>query len=527
MPTPHAHPARLRALAVAHGLASAGALVRFRYLELEPGDAASLRALAAAFPEAEFVGADDGATSDALTALAERCGLGNLRHVARDRLEGAFDFVVCHDRLARLEADERRAELATIARHLAPHAVALVSYPTLPGAAFEGLVRRTLGRALRDSAPVDERVWSVRARLSKIVRALPEDDSPSVSLLRQELAALGAEAQRAPATLLAPAPSPLHVADVVSDAARAGLGLVCDATPASIDGAVETTLVPQLVAEGLSRIEAEEVLDLVVNRRVRATLFCHAHEHPTLEPRWSALAEEGFFAAQLAWLAPEDAPPGPPNLEAGVPLSFETPTGVRIGSDEPLLKATLLALAESWPRGLGSHALASAATDRLALAELLPPEGVPSSELEAALASVLELVRRRQVELAPWTPSYDEALDYAPSLRLVSRVELTRAPTVLAARHQLASLDSFHHALALLLDGSRDLEACERALTDRLDAGALTIEGGLPADRTERARVLRLLILRALVALRNLGILNPVAPEPAAPSSLENHDHAP
>lgn len=509
--SPLSHPARLAALARAHGLLSVS-IERFRYLELGTIDGTGLRALAAAFPKATFVGTSDAPNSGRLTEMAERLGLPNLTHCVRDALEDTFDFVVLHDQLARLDTDARRAELALIGKLLSADGVALVTYPTLPGAALEGLVRRWVQRAVRPDPASNEQLWALRARLARIERLVPEADDPYLNLLRNELTLLTNELARSPGVSVAPAPAPLSVADVLADARAAGLDHLAEATLATLDGALELSTLRQLLADGLSRPEAEEALDLVVNRRSRASLLVRAGRALPVEPRFASLAAEGYFAAQLTIRQDGSEEPFRANYEPGVPMAFETLTGVRLESDDPLLKAALLALAEAWPRGLNASTLMENAVENLRLAKLASPERIAPSELEATVESLVELAQRRQIELVPWTPTFDDAVGHAPSVRLISRLELARGPVVIDARHHLALLDPFHRTVASLLDGTRNLEECERALADRLDAGALSFDD-LPPERNGRARALRLATIGAIVRLRNLGILDQAPPE--------------
>jgi len=520
-----------RALAVAHGFAPSP-LGTFRYLELGSGSAASLRALAAVFPDAEFVGVEGPGDCERASLLATRVGLANLRHVEAAALEGTFDFVVVHDRLARMSPEARRGVLGLASKHLAPSGIVLVTYPTLPGAALHGLTRRILGRAVRDDMAPTERQWAVRARFAKLLRALPDREEPHLGLVHDDLVMLRTLAEVAPQDLLAEAPTPLSVADVLADARATGLELLCDAEPATLDGAFERGFVAARLDDGFSRAEAEEVLDLVVHRRSRATLLCKTGRARSHVPDWTPLAREGCFAAALTW-RPAEADASP-SFEPGVQMPFELPSGVRIGSDEPLLKATLAALAHAWPRGRDASALMAEATAILEREGLATPERTAPHELEAAIGSLLTLVEQRQVELLPWAPSFDEVLDYAPRLRSVSRLELALGDSLIDCRHHAVVLDAVHRQVALLLDGEHQLEDCRRALLDRVDAGALALDG-LPLSAADRTRAVERLVLSCLVRLRNLGVLEPSLPEADAEptatdepdGSNEGTDHAP
>jgi cyclopropane fatty-acyl-phospholipid synthase-like methyltransferase len=163
----HAHPARLAALAAAHGVGAA-TLGGFRYLVLGSGTGDHLFPLAARSPDADFVGVDVGEALDLARRAATVCGLDNLRFVTLDEVEGAFDFVVAPERFARLDAERRAELLAAIARRLVPTGIALVGYHTLPGAALTGLARRVVMRSVRDDMSLAERRQVALARLEVI-----------------------------------------------------------------------------------------------------------------------------------------------------------------------------------------------------------------------------------------------------------------------------------------------------------------------------------------------------------------------
>jgi SAM-dependent methyltransferase len=511
MPNPFVHPARLRALAVAYGNATP-ALGQFRYLDLACGLGGDLLPLAAQFPDCEFVGCDIPDAIEGGAAAARQCGLSNVRFVTRELLEGRFDFVVAHNLYASLPKEEQRRLLALVARSLSPRGVALVSYPTLPGASLRQLVRATLARAVRPEMSANEQVWGLRARLAKLERHLPGGASPSLEVLRGEFARIQAEAESRPAALLAPEPTPLHVAEVIGSAREHGLELLGDALAATEDGALELDVVPNLVAEGLTRVEAEEALDLLANRRFRATLLVKSGHATNPAPQYEALLPEARFAAQF------ELDPAALDLSPGVPMTFESARGALIQSEDAHVKAALVTLTEKWPHGLTGAELREAIVGQLELRDLANAETRAEVQLDAGIEAVLELVRRRHVELLPWSPSYSDELDYAPRLRKVTRLELSQGAFITSVRHEPVLLDELFQTLAALLDGSHQLADCIRVIGSRLDSGALTLPE-FPSEPDLRARALQAIVLGGIVRLRNLGVLEP--PLPNQPSDLD------
>jgi SAM-dependent methyltransferase len=505
-----AHPARLRALAVAYGHAEPR-LDAFRYLELGCGSGADLLPLAAEFRDATFVGVDDPQALGEAPDAAVACGLGNLQFCSEDELDGTFDFVFVPGSLSRLPADARKARLARIASLLAPGGVALLVYPTLPGASLRSAVRRAFTTPTRQGVSASEAALGARARIVKLLRHAPSASAPHFELLREELARLDGELTVDPRGVLADPLEPLLVGEVIDAAKDAGLAFVCEALPATPDGALELAFVPGLMSEGLSRRDAEVALDVTCNRAARASLFVRGEAEGSPEPRVERLLETGRFAACFG-LDVEGF-----DLSPGVLLTFAASHGTKVESADPYLKAALHELSASWPRGLTADEL------RTSIVALLEREGIAvdsasvDRELGATLGAVLELVRRRHVELLPWSPTFDEVIDGYPRLRAVTRYELSRGATLTSARHESVALDQVFVTIAAMLDGRHSLEDCIKKFGDLLDVGALKVEG-MPATPAERGRALQNLLVGALVRLRNLGVLEPsTAPVEVAP----------
>ncbi|MBM4356854.1 MAG: class I SAM-dependent methyltransferase [Deltaproteobacteria bacterium] len=495
MRTPFEHPARLRALAVQHG-AALPTLAPFRYLELACGLGGELLPLAARFPESTFVGSTDAEFLATARADASRCGLANLTFTTEAELEGRFDFVIANDVYATLSRSEQGRLLGRIARHLAPDGVAAIAYPTLPGASFRRFVRETLARPSRAEMSAHEQLACVKGRLSDLARHLPEGSSAHVELLRDELERAFVEATTRPAALFSLGGEALHVADVLLAARRQGLEFLCDAAPATGEGELETSFVPLLVADGLPRLEAEEILDLVSERPARASLFVHAGRPISGEAVVAPLCAAGYFAGSFTVLEAE------PELARGVVQSFATRPGPVIATDEPALKAALLSLADAWPEGLREPQL------RATLAERLGRDGVAvtDADVDATRLDLEELVRRRQLEVLPWTPSSPEPLGDRPRLHPWARIELERGMPLTSVRHEPVELDPAVAAVALLLDGTQSLAACAAALGAAIAAGTLTIDA-LPSAPEVRTNVLHDVVASLAEKLRRLGLL--------------------
>jgi predicted O-methyltransferase YrrM len=110
-----------------------------RVLEIGCAAGGHIIPLAAAWPNAEFVGVDLSTVQIAQgRARVARLGLANIELSARSldeisAADGAFDFIICHGVFSWIPEPLRDALLRVITERLAPEGVAAVSFNVLPG----------------------------------------------------------------------------------------------------------------------------------------------------------------------------------------------------------------------------------------------------------------------------------------------------------------------------------------------------------------------------------------------------------
>ncbi len=489
-----AHPARMHARACAHGLCGPRFDEAFRYLHIGAGDGSHLLPLAARFSHARFAGVEaDDARRARAEADAARAGLTNLTLHARPTGE-RYHYVVAHGIYSWI--GDRDSLLADVAAALHSDGIALVSYNTLPGWAIRGVLREVMLRAA--SSAQDDRVIAARSAAARLEGHLRPDD-PYRALLAAELALIRGKSD---AELcdddLAEHNAPVSVDRFVAHAEAHGLAYLAEMMPASADGLLDGDILPALLAE-LPRIDAEQQLDLLCYRQLRATLLCRAGAAIRDTPDDRPLFEEGYLSARLEPAAEE------PLLAPGKILRLSTPRGAVLEVERPLLKAALLTLAEQWPRGASLRELMSAAMKQLEMRNLADARNVNEGEISATTLELAALVRRRQLELCAWRPRVVEEVPPTPRLHPVTAIEAERAPEITDARHDPIALDDVARTVFRLLDGSRDFAALRAALQRRVDGGALPLD--VPPDR--RPDAVADLVMRAVIAARNLGLLCP------------------
>lgn len=488
MAAPLTHPARLHATACLHGLSGPKLEPDFTYVQLACDEAVNLLPLRARFPEARFI-----ATGQLEAEGVEVMAPGHVE-------EGVADFAVLHGTYSWVAADEQHALLERCRRWLAPTGVALVSYNTMPGWSVARVVRDLMLRAAEGESSPEDRVVAGKSAAKRLARYLGTPDHAYGALLAAELSRVEASS---PAELLdddlCEHNEALYFRDFAARAAEHGLSLVAELVPATRDGRLEAEVLPELLRDH-ARVVAEQQLDLLCNRRMRATLLCPSETPVRAAPDDAALVEAGFFSARLAPHADE------PLLGPGHRLAFETASGAVVEVETPLLKAALLTLAEEWPRGLTAAELMQKAIEQLEMRGLLAGAIGSDADIRQTVDDLRALARRRQIDLLGWRPEIHDTLEERPRVYDVAIAEAKRSPVVTNARHEPTVMDELTRTVLRHCDGSRDLAALVTTLEQRIDGGALRVPD-VPA--AQRRDALTEWVLKALFEISRLGLLAP------------------
>ena len=436
LPFTQALPRGHATVAALHGLAPPDPRTA-RVLELGCGAGAHLVGVAAAHPGVRALGVDLAASAiETARETAAAAGLENVRFDVADVLAltdgrlGEFDYVIVHGLYAWAEEPLREAVLAACRAHLAPDGIVYVSYTANPG----GHLRRMLREMAQWHARglVDPRERAERARgLFALLARLGEAGGPSFygGVVGEDVHALAVAPEAMLVhDLLGAAYEPVWFTDFATAAGRHGLAYVGDAIPESSREPPWSDAVGAFVADGAGddRIAREQYLDLLVLRRFRHSLLCHADRAP-------AARIEPAAVRRLLVAADGDGTALPEPLRAAL---------AGTGPLRPLPFAQLQERA-GVPAGELAEALVRAFDAGVVAFHAVPP---PAAATPGARPRASPLAR-------------SQAQPGATVTTLLSRlVRITDEPTA---------------ALLRLLDGTRDRAAIREAFPGPLDAETL------------------------------------------------------
>lgn len=320
---PFLHPDRLALLGALHGLPTVD-VTRARVLELGAGDGASLLPLAAAWPEASWVGVEaDPARALPLAERVIELGLGNVMVVqatvealaeAPARL-GLFDYVLAHGLLSRLSVAGGLALWRLLDAVLAPDGVALVSFDTWPGQHATEPLRRLLAFHVAPVEDPAERVEQARSMARWHVKRWSEVHGETRTLIMQrQLQELDQMTDDEVAReLLDGEHRPFLLEDIVAEAARHGLQWLTNARPTEPRLGRAPPAIRTMLAEMSDIVRQQQYLDYFLESRFRTSLFCRAGREVRRQahvddfaPLWVSarpgLDPEPRLSAEARWL---------------------------------------------------------------------------------------------------------------------------------------------------------------------------------------------------------------------------------
>jgi methyltransferase-like protein/2-polyprenyl-3-methyl-5-hydroxy-6-metoxy-1,4-benzoquinol methylase len=469
-PYQQAHLDRLETLAKFFGMRPAD-IRRCRVLELGAADGSNLIPMACALPCSEFAGIDLAHSHvEAGRQTIAALGLSNIDLSQLDILDvddrfGTFDYVIVHGVYSWVPANVQEQILRICSQTLSENGVAYVSYNTNPGWRMRGLLRDMMLYHTRKFDDPNTRIGQARALVEWLTESVASQTDPYGMLLRRELDQMRTwHDAYFRHDSLGEINEPLYFHEFIKRAEDHGLQYLAEAefTPM-----LASNYAPE-VDEALNRmsrdiIEVEQYMDFLRNRLFRQTLLCHrgVKLNRALGP-WSV---EGFqVGASLRCVSSELS------LEPDKVVIFRGAREMTISTSEPLVKAALMCLAESWPEPIPFD-------DLLARSRSLVSMNVQSDTDRRVLgAALLNCYTKGLCELQVHAPRFGSVPGNRPCACPLVRLQAARGNVVTNRRHERVYLDEIAQRLLPFLDGKHERKALLRHLDPTPDVAVLESE---------------------------------------------------
>jgi methyltransferase-like protein/cyclopropane fatty-acyl-phospholipid synthase-like methyltransferase len=507
-PLCQAHPDRLATLATLFGMTPAF-VSRCRVLELGCGDGLNLISVALGLPEAECVGIDLAAAGIREGQdMVRELGLTNvtlrqlnLMDVGRDL--GQFDFIIAHGIYSWVPPEVRDKLLSICKENLAENGVAYVSYNTYPGGHLRDMVREMMRYHVQDFADPKQQVDQARALIQFLTESQKESDLYHL-LLQKELRRI---TEFRDSSLfhddLSEYNAPVYFYQFAEHAARHGLQYLSEAHFFEIQAGIFPPDVVEVLNQiSDSRIAKEQYLDFLKCRRFRQTLLCHDSRTLDRTPRPEKIAQFHIGSP----VHPESANL---DLQTRNTVTFIGPKNSSLKTDQPLIKAALMALGKAWPQVLPFADLLATARAACSLGSTWRPQSI-DEDTRVLGELLLRAYAGGIIELHMHPPRFVSEVSERPVASPLARLQSQKGGSVTNLRHyNLAVEDVPARYLLPLLDGSRDHAALLNDLVAAVESGIISAQkGGEPIKNIREAQhFLALELERSLDKLARLALL--------------------
>ena len=473
------HPSRLAAIAALFGQPCA-APASGRTLEIGCASGENLLPMAAAFPQARFIGLDLSQVQiDAARAAQQELGLANIEFICGDILTasaselGKFDYVIAHGIYSWLPPAVQTAMLALCRDCLAEGGVAYVSYNTLPGWHMRGIIRDMMLFHAELYPNPQAQVQQAKLLLDFMVAHVPAESNPYGQYLRSELQMVSqVSANYLAHDHLEVHNEALYFRDFMVRARAAGLDYLGESEFASMAGAgIAPAALAQLRAEITDIVRQEQYFDFMRNRTFRMTLLMHGGT--AINRNLAATSLAGLYVTSA--LAPAGAVDLADNSSARF-LVGSSGSGLETGN--PVTKAALQLLHECAPAAMVFEDLVDAARARLpatplAKLSLEQHRELLANDLLVAYSHPGQVgLDAADFAVERYTGGEEEQRLYASPY---ARWQAARTNAVTNAFHLPILLSDAGRLVLPLLDGTRDRAALQSAFHQLVADGKFVI----------------------------------------------------
>ena len=232
------------------------------------------------------------------------------------------------------------------------------------------------------------------------------------------------------------------------------------------------TTAPEEVRQKLAEwsddlVSREQYLDFLRERTFRRSLLCRDDVQLNREPA-PEMVRQFLLAARAIPVAER------PDAASNAAAQFRTNDGITFSTNNPWLKAALVALFEAWPRMFTFEQTCELARSKLAgsPAAELDPLGDPALLQQPLLQCGMNGLAELHVHRPPDVVELSERPLGSPLARLLAE----RGRRVTNLRHRELDLAELDRQVLRLLDGTRDRAALLKAVTELAKSGAVEVK---------------------------------------------------
>jgi methyltransferase-like protein/ubiquinone/menaquinone biosynthesis C-methylase UbiE len=425
-----------------------------RVLEIGCASGGNLIPMAVQYPQSHFLGIElsAGQVAEGKQSIGQ-LGLRNIEIRQGDILEfaadaGAFDYIIVHGVYSWVPPTVREAILAVCRRHLSANGVAYISYNTLPGWRWRGMLRDMLLHHTRHASSPGERLQQAEDFLGNMGGALSGMDSINARYLREEIKRIH---NNHPSYLyheyLEAHNHPFLFSDFIADIRRHALDYIADVELAEMFSFSLSDTAAQWVEQYDDVVEMWQYMDFISGRNFRQSLLCHAERRNGQEMDLERFSHFAFYANLTAQKQPD--------LRHHSTIRFLRPDGSHYEVHHPLTQAALLYLGRRYPDSIGFDELATNARAALQQAGNI----AASEELDQLQSELFSLFAHQVVQAETAPATYFNQISERPRASALVRAQHASGQNhVTVAHHLQLQLDPFSTHLLQFLDGTHTID---------------------------------------------------------------------
>jgi methyltransferase-like protein/cyclopropane fatty-acyl-phospholipid synthase-like methyltransferase len=445
-----------------------------RVLELGCAGGGNLIPLASQFPDASFVGVElSKVQCEYANSAIKFVGLTNIvvhqASITDISAEfGKFDYIICHGVFSWVPDFVSEAILRVASENLTDRGVVYISYNTLPGWYFRGMLRGIMQQHVQGIEDMQTKIVQARALLKFLAEANENSQAMHAVFLRSESAFFDKQPdQYVFHEYLEEFNKPYYFKEFVQKAFKHGLQFLGESNLASTwinnlskSAAAKLASIDDSVTRG-------HYMDCITNRTFRETLLVPTHASINRSLSTNLLTNIRFVG-QFTEVEKADGMTVPKKESE---KRYTTSKGGALSTPDRSTQLAVEVLNKTYPGSVSLEELCLAIEDGLARESL--PTAVSREQLATAmmhwtlsgwidfrfLSDRLKVRDLQKPKVSSWTRSQARASDCVTNLQ-----------------HQLTRISGVERLIIPLLDGTRDLDAITSEIALLARTGAITLE---------------------------------------------------